>query len=65
MFFSLGIVGVDGLGEFSLKMSEVGLWDQCGVVVEKVLRVWWRTPRKSLGLGKCSQTWVVIMVGYG
>ena len=31
--FGLGIAGVDGMGDFSLKMSGVGQEGQCGGVV--------------------------------
>ena len=61
--FGLGIAGVDGTGDFSLKISRVGWRGCCRVGRYKVLRVWWKTFRNSSGLGKCSLTCLVMITG--
>lgn len=61
--FGLGIAGADGMGDFSLKTSEVGLWGWCGVVEYRESRVWWNIFRNSSGFGKCSLTWVAMVTG--
>ena len=37
--FGLGIAGADGIGDFSLKTSGIGLWGWCGVVEYRDSRV--------------------------
>ena len=37
--FGLGMAGVDGMGDFSLKTSGDGQWGQCGVIEYRVPRV--------------------------
>ena len=37
--FGLGMAGAEGIGGFSLKMSEGGQWGWCGVIEYRELRV--------------------------
>ena len=37
--FGLGMAGAEGIGDFSLKMSEGGQWGWCGVIEYRELRV--------------------------